>query len=70
MEKRPTIWGLTVSTSNDSSRRFGEAVDEDPASIIRGILNIFANGWQCKEKSRLVTLGYLNVVVLQPNVGW
>jgi hypothetical protein len=43
--KRSTIWRLTVSTSNDSSRGFGKAVDENPASIIQDILNVFADGW-------------------------
>jgi len=45
-------------------------VNENSASIIYGILNVFANGWQCKEKGNFVGLGYyLDVLVLETDVG-
>jgi hypothetical protein len=67
--EKGTSWLLTVSTSDDSSSGFGKAVNENSASIIYGILDVFANGWQCKEKGNFVGLGYLDVLVLETDVG-
>jgi hypothetical protein len=65
-----TSWCLTVSTNNDSGSGFGKAVNEDSTSMVHGILNIFTNGWQCKEKGCFVRLGHLYVMVLETDVGW
>jgi hypothetical protein len=45
-------------------------VNENAASIVQGLMNVFANGWQCKEKGYFVGLGYLDVIVLEIEVGW
>lgn len=60
---------LTVSANDDSSGGFSKAVNENATSIVRDILNIFADGRQCKEKGCFVGLGYLNVIVLEADVG-
>ena len=67
--KRTIRWRLTVSANNDSSGGFSKAVDENSTSIVHDILNIFADGRQCKEKGSFVGLGYLDVIVLETDVG-
>jgi hypothetical protein len=44
-------------------------MNENSASIIYGILDVFADGWQCEEKGHFIGLGYLDVVVLETDVG-
>jgi hypothetical protein len=44
-------------------------MNENSTSIIQGILNVFADGWQCKKKGCFVGLGYLDVIVLETDIG-
>jgi hypothetical protein len=62
-------WRLTVSADNDSSGGFSKAMEENSTSIVQDILNIFADSGQCKEKGCFVGLGYLDVIVLETDVG-
>jgi len=44
-------------------------MEENSTSIVQDILNIFADSGQCKEKGCFVGLGYLDVIVLETDVG-